>query len=178
MVARIRVAVACGVSALTLCTLNDATADSWPDKCKNKFHCVDITAITVSGSAATLTMEEPVTAYQGDKVVWKLPEGYTFGYDGGKIEIQAPSGVFSDPSGMDDDGNDTQQWSKRYKVKVAKKPGGYHKYTLTFHRIDGAKPTQKFVCDPTIGSQDSPQPLTSKRKAVSRAIGPITCTVQ
>jgi hypothetical protein len=153
------------------------------DRCaKPKVKCVDITAINISGSSATVNLSvDPVLVLKGDKVIWKLPEGYVFdNQHQDAVVVNTSNGEIMDPSGESDDEDPTNLLSKRFKVKIKLKlvqAAGY-KYTVTFLEMNGGQPSKTILCDPTIANFGGGATPGSKRKKPSPIqIKSMTCSV-
>ena len=159
---------------------------NWIDKCKADETKVKCVQIAVSSADGSITLEEPVYVQRGakPKLVWILPEGYVFNFNGGGVSLKDSTTEIGSPSGVSDDADDDpNNWSKRFKLKVNKaslsKP---YPYTLIFHELNGGKATRKFVCDPTIANSDTDPSARRGKKPVGADVGKrgviqVKCTI-
>ena len=172
------------VAVLGCLLVSSECAADWANKCANAANvkCVEV---TVSSTDGTITLEDPIGVLHGNKpkVIWILPEGYVFNYSSGGAALKTSSADIGNPSGVSDDGDDdTTRLSKRFKLKVKNVLSTSYPYTLTFHEMNGGKPTRKFVCDPTIINSDAVPATPPGKKRDPKSVGPravttVTCTV-
>jgi len=151
----------------------------WATKCaSSKYVCVEI---SVSSQDGTIILDhEPVylSLSPPTVVIWKLPEGYVFGYRGAGVAVPH-SGEVAEAGGSDDEEGSTGQLTKRYRIKAKRLLHDY-KYSISFDEMNGGKPTRRFVCDPTIANSGG---LINKARVRASAVStaassaPISCTV-
>lgn len=129
----------------------DPAMAGWVAKCSSsKYVCV---TIAVSSADGTITLDhEPVNLSLSPPtvVIWKLPEGYVFGYRGAGVAVPH-QGEVTEAGGTDDDEDTTGQLTKRYRIK-SKQLKQTYKYSITFDEMNAGKPTRRFFCDPTIAN--------------------------
>ncbi|MEP7294976.1 MAG: hypothetical protein ABI702_02225 [Burkholderiales bacterium] len=153
---------------------------SWATKCAtSKYVCVEI---SVSSQDGTITLDhEPVylSLSPPTVVIWKLPEGYVFNRGGAGVAVPH-QGEVTEAGGSDDEEGATGQLTKRYRIKAKRLLQDQYKYSITFHEMNGGKPTRRFFCDPRIansGGFTDKSPTKARSASAVATSAPITCTV-